>query len=222
MLHLEQAITAWRNQMLAAGMKSPVPLDELEIHLREAIEQRMHTGISAQSAFDAAVQQIGHAPLVQGEFEKVEAARDARKWKLQQFAFATSATLFPLWMGCMVFFKIGGFSQATAGERMSSLAAVAVFSLLFWGGRMSHGLLPVIPSKRIRDAVLYAGFTLVVLWWTVFLHVIVPRYDFTAGQFGVVFLWGFIPPAGAFAGLVWGIETAARKPGRHRSGVAVP
>ena len=212
MFNLESSIARWRQQMLAAGLQSPVPLDELEIHLRDVIEQRLQSGMGEQSAFESAVGQIGGANPLQDEFAKVETASDARKWKLQQFAFFAGATLFPLWIGCMVYFKFGNFSHAASGERMSSLAAVAVFSLLLWSGRLCHGLLPVISSKRTRDIILYVVFTLVVIWWVVFLHVIVPRHDYTVGQFGVTFLWGFLPPVGAFAGLVWGIETAARRP----------
>jgi len=198
--------------MLAAGVPSPVPLDELEIHLRDEIEQRMRAGFSPQVAFETATQQIGRPHQVQGEFQKIETARDTLKWKLQQLALVAGAGLFPLWVSCIVLFKVGGFSQTTPGERVSCLAVMAVFSLLFWGGRLSHGLFPVIPSKRTRDAILVAGFILVAVWWMVFFNLIVPRYDFTAGQFGVAFLWGFATPAGAFAGLTWGIETAARKP----------
>ena len=32
---LEQSIGEWRKQMIAAGIQSPVPLDELESHLRD-------------------------------------------------------------------------------------------------------------------------------------------------------------------------------------------
>jgi hypothetical protein len=42
MFNLEQAIADWRQQMLAAGIKTPVPLEELENHLREENEQQMH------------------------------------------------------------------------------------------------------------------------------------------------------------------------------------
>ena len=42
---LEKSIAEWRRQMLAAGIKTPVPLEELEIHLREEIEQQMKSGI---------------------------------------------------------------------------------------------------------------------------------------------------------------------------------
>ena len=37
MFSLEKSIAGWREQMLAAGIKAPVPLEELEIHLREEI-----------------------------------------------------------------------------------------------------------------------------------------------------------------------------------------
>ena len=40
MFDLEQSIADLRRQMLAAGIKTPVPLEELEIHLREEIEQQ--------------------------------------------------------------------------------------------------------------------------------------------------------------------------------------
>ena len=39
-----KSIAEWREQMLAAGIKTPVPLEELEIHLREEIEQQMKSG----------------------------------------------------------------------------------------------------------------------------------------------------------------------------------
>jgi len=39
MFELEKSIADWRRQMLAAGIKSPLPLEELEIHLREEIER---------------------------------------------------------------------------------------------------------------------------------------------------------------------------------------
>ena len=46
MFDLEKAIADWRRQMLAAGIKTPVPLEELESHLREEIEQQMKSGLT--------------------------------------------------------------------------------------------------------------------------------------------------------------------------------
>ena len=72
MFNLEQSISEWRQQMLAAGIRTPVPLEELESHLREAIEQQMKSGSSPQPAFEAAVRQIGRARALKNEFKKSE------------------------------------------------------------------------------------------------------------------------------------------------------
>jgi hypothetical protein len=69
--NLEQSITEWRQQMLAAGIKTPVPLEELEIHLREEIERQMKSGSREKEIFDAAVQKIGHGKALRKEFKKI-------------------------------------------------------------------------------------------------------------------------------------------------------
>ena len=59
MFDLEKEIADWRRQMLAAGIKTPVPLEELESHLREDIERQMKSGLNEQKAFEVSVQRIG-------------------------------------------------------------------------------------------------------------------------------------------------------------------
>ena len=71
MFDLEKSIADWRNQMLAAGIKTPVPLEELEIHLREDIEKQIQSGTNPQQAFESSVQQIGHADELEAEFKKI-------------------------------------------------------------------------------------------------------------------------------------------------------
>ena len=58
--------------MLAAGIKTPAPLEELELHLREDIEQQMRSGLSKQQAFLFAVQRMGRAGVLKSEFKKSE------------------------------------------------------------------------------------------------------------------------------------------------------
>ena len=72
MLNLEQAIADWRRQMLAGGIKTPVPLEELEAHLREEIEQRMKSGLDWQAAFEISIRQIGQPQALNREFKKVK------------------------------------------------------------------------------------------------------------------------------------------------------
>jgi len=70
MFDFEQAITEWRQQMIAAGIKTPVPLEELENHLREEIERQMKSGLNEQEAFNFAIQKIGRPYLLKSEFKK--------------------------------------------------------------------------------------------------------------------------------------------------------
>lgn len=72
MFNLEQSIVEWRKRMLAAGIKTPVPLEELGIHLREEIEQRMQAGLDAPTAFAMATREMGLTEMIKTEFKKVD------------------------------------------------------------------------------------------------------------------------------------------------------
>ena len=71
MFELETSIADWRKQMLAAGIKTPVPLEELEIHLRDEIDRRINSGLCEADAFSSAARNVGQAHLVQTEFAKI-------------------------------------------------------------------------------------------------------------------------------------------------------
>jgi hypothetical protein len=70
MFNLEKSIAEWHMQMLAAGIKTPEPLEELESHLCEDIERQLQAGISAAEAFQVAVQRIGVGTALKVEFDK--------------------------------------------------------------------------------------------------------------------------------------------------------
>jgi hypothetical protein len=72
MFNLEKAIADWRRQMLAAGIETPVPLEELESHLREEIERQMKSGLDAPAAFEISIRQIGQPETLNHEFNKSE------------------------------------------------------------------------------------------------------------------------------------------------------
>ena len=82
MFDLEQAIANWRTHMLVAGIKTPVPLDELENHLRENVGQQIQSGISPQQAFENSVQQIGCADELKTEFNKTCDTKFIRRRKM--------------------------------------------------------------------------------------------------------------------------------------------
>ena len=87
MFDLEKSIVDWRQQMLAAGIQTPVPLKELESHLREAVEQQVRAGCSDQIAFGMAVRQIGQTGDLQTEFAK---AGETIYEQLKQFLCAVA------------------------------------------------------------------------------------------------------------------------------------
>jgi len=72
MFDLEKSIAEWRTQMLAGGIKTPVPLEELECHLREAIEQQMKSGWDQRQAFEISVRQMGQPEVLNREFKTSE------------------------------------------------------------------------------------------------------------------------------------------------------
>ena len=95
MFSLEQSIADWRRQMLAAGIKTPGPLEELEIHLREEIEQQMKSGLNEQEIFNSAVQKIGQAGLLKTEFKKAGGLID---WLGDNKSTRTNRILGALWL----------------------------------------------------------------------------------------------------------------------------
>lgn len=58
--------------MLAAGLKTPAPLDELESHLREDIRALVLAGQPEAEAFDLAVSRLGSGEPLRTEFNKLE------------------------------------------------------------------------------------------------------------------------------------------------------
>jgi hypothetical protein len=219
MFDLETSIAEWRKNMSAAGVKTPVPLDELELHLREDIEALVKSGRSEADAFETAVQRIGHGPVVQGEFKKIGPSIETKSWWSMEITFCFVGIALPFWISAtLLHFKTGTFVDLTRPQQISGLAAIGLFTLFIWSGRLSYQWLPLVPGKRARGIITACCIVPIMLWWMVFMYVVVPRHDFTMSQFGVTFLWGFLTPAGAMMGLPWGIEAAARK----RTAAVVP
>ena len=79
MFNLEQSIGIWRRQMLTAGITAPVPLEELETHLREEIERQTKSGLNEMEAFAVAIREIGQGQVLQNEFSKVTPGQ--RMWR---------------------------------------------------------------------------------------------------------------------------------------------
>ena len=70
MFDLEKSITEWRWQMSAAGIKTAVPLEELELHLREDVDRLIKSGLGEKAAFELAARQLGQPQILKSEFKK--------------------------------------------------------------------------------------------------------------------------------------------------------
>ena len=78
MFNLEYAISRWRQQMAAGGIKAQDVLNELESHLRDEVDEQVRSGMSVEQAFEAATHRMGQATVLRAEFEKADQAKRVR------------------------------------------------------------------------------------------------------------------------------------------------
>jgi hypothetical protein len=139
MLNLEQAIADWRRQMLAAGIKTPVPLEELEIHLRDEIEEQMKSGLDEEEAFRSAVQKIGQAQMIQNEFEK-----QTPKPRSGAFDWASQFVNFGMILGIGISLRYDhdavfrGFGLLLSFVSLMGMAASCIQAAEFYYGKRSR------------------------------------------------------------------------------------
>jgi hypothetical protein len=72
MHNLEKLIAEWRQAMMAAPDVGNESLDELESHLRENVDHLVRSGMTEPEAFQRSVAQLGPAPSIAAEFQKLE------------------------------------------------------------------------------------------------------------------------------------------------------
>jgi|SRR6185503_14249893 hypothetical protein len=214
MFNLDKAIAEWRQQMLKAGLKSPVPLDELETHLRDDIQAQTPSGLDPQQAFDAAVLRIGQAGALKAEFEIASKARKSRELKLMGAIIVGAACFYTLFVAVCVLFKLGSCSDFTFNEQMSALVAGVLTALLLIGGRFGHRFFPVVSDKRTRMGIVAASFGLFFGWLCIYFYLVMTRFEFDMSQLVVSLLWA-LSPWGALLGFIYGLERAAL----HKAGL---
>ena len=206
MFDLEQSIAKWRRQMLAAGIQTPVPLEELENHLREETERQTKSGLNEREAFTSAVQKIGQARALKAEFKKTGIPVEMRFVQLLGIACSAVAGLFSLWF-LLVLLTVH-VHEANLAERILGFVAIALI-ILSW--RYGHKFLPAISSRLFRIAIEAACCLASVGGMMLFIKFI-PNFlgQIPVGQMLVLFLWVWMALA-ILGGTVFGLEKAARK-----------
>ena len=187
---LEKLILDWRQRMLGAGIETPVPLDELESHLREDMERQLRSGVGVAQAFESSVRRIGPVAALTTEFAKVSGPKEARRKKLAARCFAALIGLYTLGVGSLLT-QEGELSNT---ERLLGFAGLGMTALMAYAGwRLMPRLVPVIPNRVIRKIFQLAGGVAGVAWVFLFAGFVLPRFEFTLGQLAVALIWGFIP-----------------------------
>ena len=216
MFNLEQSIAQWRKQMLAAGIKAPVPLEELEAHLREEIERQMRSGLGAQFAFDIAARQIGQAKELKAEFSKQRRLRDifeieliSKKWGLKCGPILALAivTVILLFSAVMVLFTTLGDSEITPSDRASILAAIALSGVFAYAGYFGYRFFPVVVLNNRMKMVLVSVVGLV---WFFGIMIFLARVNVGIEQLITDCFWAYLVPAGVLCGLSCGFERAEK------------
>jgi hypothetical protein len=202
MFNLDQAITEWRRQMDAVGIKTPSILDELESHLREDVERQMRSGIDAQKAFETAVQKIGPASALKHEFKKFTLATVLEKLMV---AVAVLFVAFGIFLSTVTVF----FCYLTPGQRLVGFAGMGLTILAACAWPRVTPLLPIIHHKRKRQAIevacLLAGFGIC----TLYMQVLVNHFAYSGGMLPAIAFFGLFPIAVGF-GVAAGLERAVR------------
>jgi len=208
MFDLEKSISEWRKQMLAAGIKSPVPMEELEIHLREEMDRQLRSGVALDEAFACADKAVGPAVALEKEFRKVEELLAVKLVKLVGIAFVGIAGFFSLMIAPQLFHHAAGIVP-----RFLALAIVTA-TVLSW--RYNYKILPSIGSSWVRAAIGALCCAAAMVWMRCFCIYLLP--GIVVGMVGQDQFpgWYFLAFLGAFAivailaGVGYGLEKAAR------------
>jgi len=209
MFNLEKSIFEWRKKMLAAGIKTPALLEELESHLREEFERQRQPGVNLQRAFEMAVQKIGPGNALKTEFKRAGTAPDGSRT-----AWAVFAGVFIGFILCLsgyTFFKL----EMSAGQQVAAFAAVAASLLVACGWRAGAQFLPVLPGGRIVRSVgggcIVSGFLCAVFICQVILPHFARAFNNSLPALVPLLLWAAFPIALGF-GLACGLQAASRRP----------
>lgn len=195
MFNLEQSIAQWRKRMIATGIKSPVPLEELESHLREDIERQIRAGAEAEHAFVAAAKQMGEGDYLKPEFEKVEGSEEQRRRNRKRIVatFAGTGFAYSVVFATWIFIRRSTHAEITWNEFLLVLGSMVATLLFGLVGRYFARFLPIVFNEWLQAALIVTGIffgaVLLRLVWA-----ILPLSNLIQAQ--VVLLWTMSPLLG--------------------------
>jgi hypothetical protein len=172
MFELETAIAEWRKQLLAAGIQTPVPLEELESHLREEIAQQTKSGVQEPGAFNLAIRKIGQPSLLNREFGKTGGFRDIlSRRRTLKITLSINGLLGAIWLiwllNCFaiprdIFNGRSLFALLIVGTRISNGESLLVFLIVC--AALAGSVLLIFDSKRGRSIMRTSALLLLFYW----------------------------------------------------------
>ena len=133
---LEEKIAEWRRRMLAAGIKNPAPMEELESHLRDDVERQVRAGSDAPQAFEIAVQRLGQARALEVEFQNVAATERTEMKRIMAIIAALVGMVFGL---SMVLPQLGQWSR-TGVMHSGTFLLLGVALIVVGGSAAFYGI----------------------------------------------------------------------------------
>ena len=206
MFDLAKSIADWRQQMLAAGIKTPVPLEELECHLREEVQKLTASGMESQLALAAAIKKIGLPIPLQAEFTKVD-----KKSRLTE-QYVIKVLVYALWFCLVLPLYLYTFSKYDMNWvwRSAGIANVILGTLAILYCKQINNWFPVIPNRRVRLTIGISAAVCGAAGMGIFMNFILPHLSLTMGQVVVAVLWG-LTAMSAGGVILAGLEEAAKR-----------
>ena len=203
--NLERAIVDWRGQLTVAGMKSAKVLDELEAHLRDTIDRETRAGAGAESAFNAAVKQIGTSSNLKNEFAKI----NGRRRLAHKLMLVLALVL-------LIFFGFFGSVAAylcypTWAERVLAFSGLGATVFVAYRWKRAALFLPVVANYWKRALIEWGSLVAGIAASTFFCQVILPHFERTVDrQLPAIGAWAMLPLMLGMA-LMLGLEESAKK-----------
>lgn len=95
MFDLDKAIRSWRRHLRREAFLNRSVLNELESHLRDAVDGLAEKGCTRQQAFEQAVQRLGDAASLRHEYSKLHSGR---RWLFAGLRLVLILPLTMIWM----------------------------------------------------------------------------------------------------------------------------
>ena len=192
--------------MLAAGIKTPVPLEELESHLREEVRKLTASGMEPQVALAAAIKQIGLPIPLQAEFTKVD-----KKSRLTE-QYVINVLVYALWFCLVLPLYLYAFFKYDMNWiwRSAGIANVIFGTLAILYCKKINNWFPVIPNRRVRLTIGISAAVCGAAGMGVFMNFILPHFPLTMGQLVVAVLWGMTAMS-AGGVILAGLEEAVKR-----------